>query len=266
MQLWNRSLFEPVLRQSGRCADRKPVEQCELRQLLEKLPDGLQTDLGESGGLVAGGEGQRVRLDAPCDAACALLFSMSRFEDLIGISDEELLAPGLVVSLGGHDFVVRHARCWRDNGISSRARSGERRRIVEDGNPADLARQTNSRYRALLEAEESVREGSWSGSHWRHLRLEDGGLRREITTGPGMKEVSLSFLVAVSDRVWPRSTCAKKRAPAITGPGPACSKLDCFLGRYAASRDALDRVDRVAAHGWAWKLSRQQYLTKGWRA
>jgi len=56
----------------------------------------------------------------------------------------------------------------------------ENGRIVEDGNPADLARQVNSRYRALLEAEESVREGSWSGGHWRHLRLEDGRLIEKL--------------------------------------------------------------------------------------
>jgi ATP-binding cassette subfamily B protein len=56
----------------------------------------------------------------------------------------------------------------------------ENGRIVEDGNPAELARQANSRYRALLEAEESVREGSWSGGGWRHLRLEDGRLVEEL--------------------------------------------------------------------------------------
>jgi ATP-binding cassette subfamily B protein len=34
----------------------------ELRDLLQNSPDGLQTQWGESGGLVSGGEGQRVRL------------------------------------------------------------------------------------------------------------------------------------------------------------------------------------------------------------
>jgi ATP-binding cassette subfamily B protein len=52
----------------------------------------------------------------------------------------------------------------------------ENGRIVEDGNPADLARQADSRYRTLLEAEERLREGSWSSAHWRHLRMEDGHL------------------------------------------------------------------------------------------
>jgi ATP-binding cassette subfamily B protein len=56
----------------------------------------------------------------------------------------------------------------------------ENGRIVEDGNPAELARQADSRYRALLEAEESVREGSWSSGQWRHLRLDDGRLSEEL--------------------------------------------------------------------------------------
>ncbi|MGA9355665.1 MAG: hypothetical protein WBV46_18400, partial [Terriglobales bacterium] len=57
-------------------------------------------------------------------------------------------------------------------------------RIVEDGNPEELARQVDSRYRALLEAEESVREGTWSSGDWRHLRLDGGRLMEERQRAP----------------------------------------------------------------------------------
>jgi ATP-binding cassette subfamily B protein len=50
----------------------------------------------------------------------------------------------------------------------------ENGRIVEDGSPMRLAEQANSRYRALLDAETSVREGFWSGGAWRRITLEDG--------------------------------------------------------------------------------------------
>ena len=38
------------------------IAAADLRDVLERLPDGLQTLVGESGALLSGGEGQRVRL------------------------------------------------------------------------------------------------------------------------------------------------------------------------------------------------------------
>jgi ATP-binding cassette subfamily B protein len=52
----------------------------------------------------------------------------------------------------------------------------EHGRIVEDDTPERLAVRGDSRYRALLEAEEAVRAGLWSAGNWRALRLEDGRL------------------------------------------------------------------------------------------
>jgi ABC-type sulfate/molybdate transport systems ATPase subunit len=55
--------------------------------------------------------------------------------------------------------------------------------IVEDGDPTELAADPNSRYRALLDAEESVRRGLWASAEWRRLRLSDGKL---ATLKPGI--------------------------------------------------------------------------------
>jgi ATP-binding cassette subfamily B protein len=65
VQLWNRALLDNL--HYGVPATASPpldqvLEAADLRELLEKLPDGLQTRLGEGGALVSGGEGQRVRL------------------------------------------------------------------------------------------------------------------------------------------------------------------------------------------------------------
>jgi hypothetical protein len=49
-------------------------------------------------------------------------------------------------------------------------------RVVEDGEPGALASQIHSRYKALLEAEEAVLQGLWSGATWRRLRLDRGRL------------------------------------------------------------------------------------------
>ena len=63
VQLWNRSLLQNL--EYGNAPAARPTEvvlrQAELLNLLEALPAGLQTKLGESGALMSGGEGQRVR-------------------------------------------------------------------------------------------------------------------------------------------------------------------------------------------------------------
>jgi len=65
VQIWNRSLLDN-LHYGVESAGRKPlsaaIQGANLFDVLERLPDGLQTVLGEGGGLVSGGEGQRVRL------------------------------------------------------------------------------------------------------------------------------------------------------------------------------------------------------------
>jgi ABC-type bacteriocin/lantibiotic exporter with double-glycine peptidase domain len=180
VQLWNRSLFSNLCYGNPDAVPTASLlEQSELRTLLETLPDGLQTELGESGGLVSGGEGQRVRLGR----------ALMRHGVRLALLDEPFRG------LDRHqrrELLARARRHWENTTLLcvthdvgetlgfSRALVIENGRIVEDGNPADLARQVNSRYRALLEAEESVREGSWSGGHWRHLRMEGGRLIEEL--------------------------------------------------------------------------------------
>jgi len=180
VQLWNRSLFFNLCYGNPEgVPTANLLEQSELRQLLEKLPDGLQTELGESGGLVSGGEGQRVRFGrALMRHGVRLALLDEPFRGLDRYQRRELLARARRHWEGTTLLCVTH-----DVGETlgfSRALVVENGRIVEDGNPADLARQTDSRYRALLEAEESVREGSWSSGHWRHLRLEDGRLIEKL--------------------------------------------------------------------------------------
>ena len=48
--------------------------------------------------------------------------------------------------------------------------------IVEDGPPQALAADPASRYRSLLEAEETVRSRLWASAEWRRLVIEDGRL------------------------------------------------------------------------------------------
>lgn len=65
VQLWNRPLLSNLTygtRNSGGLLFAEVLDDLALYDLLQRLPDGLQTHLGEGGGLISGGEGQRVRL------------------------------------------------------------------------------------------------------------------------------------------------------------------------------------------------------------
>ena len=76
VQIWNRSLLEnlaygnPV---EQAAVQRFALEAADLFEVLERLENGLQTPLGEGGGLVSGGEGQRVRLGRAMSRAGARL-------------------------------------------------------------------------------------------------------------------------------------------------------------------------------------------------
>lgn len=50
---------------------------------------------------------------------------------------------------------------------------------MEDGAPLDLAADPESRYRALLDAERTMRERLWSGEEWRRVAVENGEIHEQ---------------------------------------------------------------------------------------
>lgn len=182
IQLWNRSLIDNLRYGAGDEAlfsVSAVVEAADLGAVLERLPDGLQTSLGEGGALVSGGEGQRVRLGRAMlrpDVRLAILDEP--FRGLDRERRRELLARSRELWLGATLVCITH-----DVGETlsfERVLVVEGGRIVEDGAPAELALQPRSRYRSLLEAEEEVREKLWAGVAWRRLHLEKGHLSETL--------------------------------------------------------------------------------------
>jgi len=178
VQLWNRPLLENLeygLPAPARISIDEVIDAADLRHILERLPQGLDTPLGEGGGLVSGGEGQRVRLGR------ALL----RPDVRLVILDE----PFRGLDLEQRKILLARARhFWKGATLVSishdisetltfpRVVVIEEGRIVQDGPPAELAQQAESRFHSLLEAERAIREELWSRSDWRHLKLEEGTL------------------------------------------------------------------------------------------
>jgi ATP-binding cassette subfamily B protein len=55
----------------------------------------------------------------------------------------------------------------------------DRGRIVEDGDPRALAQMPSSKYRRLLQAQESAHARFGPGSEWQRIRFDEGRITRE---------------------------------------------------------------------------------------
>jgi ATP-binding cassette subfamily B protein len=178
VQLWNRTLLDNLeygAPTNGYHALAQMIDEADLRHVLERLPSGLQTQLGEGGALLSGGEGQRVRFGR------ALL----RDDMRLVILDEPFRGLDRAQR---RDLLARARRLWRNATLLcvthdvgetldfERVLIIEKGRLVEEGAPTELADRSDSRYRVMLEAEEAVRQRLWSSSTWQHLWLERGQL------------------------------------------------------------------------------------------
>lgn len=186
VQLWNRSFLSNLTYgapDDAVDAMAALLDDADLREVLQRLPEGLQSSLGEGGGLVSGGEGQRVRLGR----------AMLRRDARLVILDE----PFRGLDRGRRRALMARARArWKDATLVcithdvgetqgfDRVLVIEGGRLVEDDAPAALAARAGSRYRALLDADEAVRHGLWTSAAWRRVRLDDGTLAEQPRDEP----------------------------------------------------------------------------------
>jgi len=178
VHLWNESLLDNL--RYGLPPDQpldvgRAIESARLERVIQNLPGGLTTPLGEGGALLSGGEGQRVRMARAYGKPGVRL----------AILDEP--ARGLDRAMRA-EFAERARAVWKDATLlfithdvaSTRAFSRvlviEGGQVLEDGDPAHLHAREDSRYRQLCDREDQVRDRLWSAAAWRRIRVENGTL------------------------------------------------------------------------------------------
>jgi ABC-type bacteriocin/lantibiotic exporter with double-glycine peptidase domain len=178
ISIWNQSLLDNLRygndATQGWALD-AALRGAEMLDILEALPAGLQTSLGEGGGLVSGGQGQRVRLArAMLRSGVRLAILDEPFRGLDRDRRARLLAEsrrlwsGVTLMCVTHD--VSHTQEF------DRVLVVENGRIIENGSPKELLAKEKSRYGELLRADQDNHKLIWSGGNWRHWWLADGRL------------------------------------------------------------------------------------------
>jgi ATP-binding cassette subfamily B protein len=177
VQIWNRSLLDNLIYATddeSLVKARLLVEASGLLDITSRLPQGLQTPLGEGGGLLSGGEAQRVRLGRAMMTAAPRLVLL----------DE----PFRGLDRGQRHAMLASARAWwskttllcvthdiEETLNFDRVLVIEDGLIVEDGNPAQLITGA-TRYRALREAEAAVHRDMWQATPWRRINIAAGSV------------------------------------------------------------------------------------------
>lgn len=179
--LWNRSFLDNLrygADHGGELPLAEILSRARLREVLEHLPDGLATELGEAGAMVSGGEGQRTRVGR----------ALARKQARLVILDEPFRGLDLATR---RELLAMARNWWRDatllwvtHDLAETASFGrvlviDGGRIVEDGDPAELGRRAGSRYAALVRGDRDMHDREWSGATWRRVWVERGQVREE---------------------------------------------------------------------------------------
>ena len=177
VHIWNRTLEENI--RYGARSNECPVADVQdaiAAARLQSIAARIQVPLGEGGGLVSGGEGQRVRFArAAVRSGVRLAILDEPFRGLDLDTRQALLAEAkrrwslTTLLCITHDVSETFA--------FDRVVVVEQGTIREQGSPRELARDPNSRFSALLAAERQAQQRLWSDSLWRRMIVDYGRLR-----------------------------------------------------------------------------------------
>lgn len=177
--LWDRSLLDNLRYGASDSAADRSVDAvsraAQLRDVIAGLPDGLATLIGEDGGRLSGGEGQRVRLARALARRGADLVVLDEpFRGLERLRRRALLQEALDWWQGATLLCATHD--LEAAALFDRVAVIRRGQLVELDTPSVLRSRPTSLYAGLLQ-EEARRRALWDTVPWRRLWMEDGQLR-----------------------------------------------------------------------------------------
>jgi ATP-binding cassette subfamily B protein len=157
------------------------LDKTHLINLVAKLPNGLQTELGEGGGFLSGGEGQRVRIGRAFNRQKARCVIMDEpFRGLDRPQREQLLANTRQYWQKATLLCITHD--ISETQSFARVLVIQDGQIVEDGAPEQLLKNTKSHYSQLLTQEKHVQNDWKQEGNWRKLYIEKGQFEERLTT------------------------------------------------------------------------------------
>jgi len=248
VSLWNRSFLDNLrygASTTASCRWPRFLSRARLREVLEHLPDGLATELGEAGNLVSGGEGQRTRVGRALGRRGARLVVLDEpFRGLDLSTRRELLTMARQWWHGATLFWVTHDIAETEP--FDRVLVIDGGRIVEDDSPARSAH-AGFALRAAGPRDRDMHEQEWSAAKWRRVWIERGRIREET---PDRERARRSAVAGRRDR--------RRRGRAHPALRADRSRVG---GRHAAPRAggrsaALDRWMAAAAASSASASSR----------
>lgn len=175
VQLFNAPIEENVRYSTGSDdVDRLPfaLSEAELYEVLQRIPDS-QMPLGEGGGMLSGGEGQRVRLARGLmQTSPRLVILDEAFRGMDHAMRTELLRRCRRLWSTATFLLVTHD--VDETGDCDRVIVMEAGRVVEYDTPAALMARTGSHYNRMLASNRAIRDEVWGSPLWRRLDLRNG--------------------------------------------------------------------------------------------
>lgn len=175
VQLWNRSLLANLRYggERGTAGLGSVLEDATLFSVLERLPEGLGTNLGEGGAMLSGGEGQRVRAGrAFLRSGVRLALLDEPFRGLDRTARRSLMASARRIFADATLLAVTHD--VRDTDAFERVLVVDGGRVVEDGAPSTLLADPQSKYAVLYHRDASLADRLWNNTLFRRVHVEAG--------------------------------------------------------------------------------------------